>query len=205
MPKRTLTRGRLLAAAAPLAAAPLVGKLALEADAAPTAHDHSGQGSDRMPANHLEGSMGHAAMVGDEAPAVGGPNDLDDRLYPPPARPYRQGRVSEYQLDLDTREATLLWSWTEPGWYEPVIGDADYLPNGNVLVTRGHVWCYEFTPGHSALIELEPGTDRVVWRLDYDTQSNGIFRSERYDGCEIFSNAKYCPAVAARIAELRDL
>ena len=51
-----------------------------------------------MPANHIEGSIGHAAMVGDEAPAVGGPNDLDDLLYPPPARPYRQGRVSEYQL-----------------------------------------------------------------------------------------------------------
>lgn len=114
-------------------------------------------------------------------------------------------RVTEYRLDLDTLVATRLWTWTEPGWYEPVIGDADYLPNGNVLVTRGHVWCFDFTPGHSALIELEPGTDREVWRLDYDTQSNGIFRSERYDGCEIFSNGKYCPAVAARIDALRAL
>lgn len=114
-------------------------------------------------------------------------------------------RVTEYRLDLDARVATRLWTWTEPGWYEPVIGDADYLPNGNVLVTRGHVWCFDFTPGHSALVELEPGTDREVWRLDYDTQSNGIFRSERYDGCEIFANGKYCPAVATRIAELRAL
>ena len=44
-----------------------------------------------MPANHLDGSMGHAAMVGDEAPAVGGPTDLDALLYPPPALPYEPG------------------------------------------------------------------------------------------------------------------
>ncbi len=112
-------------------------------------------------------------------------------------------RVAEYQLDLATNEATLLWSWTEPGWYEPVIGDADYLDNGNVLITRGHVWCFDFTPGHSAIIELEPGTEREVWRIDYNTQASGIFRSERYEGCEIFDNAKYCPAVRDRIDALR--
>src|SRR6188472_1793086 len=82
MAKMRLTRGKLLAAAAPLAAAPLVGKLALEANAAPSAHDHSSHGGDRMPANHIDGSMGHAAMVGDDAPAVGGPTDLDALLYP---------------------------------------------------------------------------------------------------------------------------
>ena len=42
--------------------------------------------------------MGHAAMIGDEAPAVGGPNDLDALLYPPPALPYEPGRVREYTL-----------------------------------------------------------------------------------------------------------
>lgn len=114
-------------------------------------------------------------------------------------------RVAEFQLDLDTNEAQLLWDWTEPGWFEPVIGDADTLAADRVLITRGHVWCFEFTPGHSALIELEPSTGREVWRLDYNTQSNGIFRSERYDGCEIFQNSKYCPAVADRIAELQSV
>ena len=41
MAKTRLTRGKLLAAAAPLAAVPLVGKLALEGDAAAGGHDHS--------------------------------------------------------------------------------------------------------------------------------------------------------------------
>ena len=127
MAKTRLTRGKLLAAAAPLAAAPLVGKLALEAHAAPSTHDHSGHSHDRVPANHVHGSIGHAAMVGDEAPAVGGPNDLDELLYPPPATPYRPGRVAEYTLtatdvDLEVAPGVFFPAWvyngTAPG---PVI------------------------------------------------------------------------------------
>ena len=127
MAKTRLTRGKLLAAAAPLAAAPLVGKLALEAHAAPSTHDHSGHSHDRVPANHVHGSIGHAAMVGDEAPAVGGPNDLDELLYPPSATPYRPGRVAEYTLtatdvDLEVAPGVFFPAWvyngTAPG---PVI------------------------------------------------------------------------------------
>jgi hypothetical protein len=112
-------------------------------------------------------------------------------------------RVAEYEVDLTANTATLLWTWTEPGWYDPVIGDADYLPNGNVLVTRGHVWCYAFNNGDSGLIELDPVNHRPLWRLDYHSGSNAIFRAERYGGCEMFANGKYCPAVADRIAQLR--
>ena len=51
------------------------------------AHDHSSHATSLRPAaGH---AMGHAAMIGDEAPAVGGPNDLDALLYPPPALPVR--------------------------------------------------------------------------------------------------------------------
>ena len=139
MTKTRLTRGKLLAAAAPLAAAPLVGKLALEANAAPSAHDHSNHGDDRMPANHIEGSMGHAAMVGDEAPAVGGPNDLDELLYPPPARPYRPGRVSEYQLtatDVDLEVA--------PGVFFPAWVYNGTAPGPVVRATEGDLLRVEF-------------------------------------------------------------
>ena len=140
MTKTRLTRGKLLAAAAPLAAAPLVGKLALEANAAPSTHDHSNHGDDRMPANHIEGSMGHAAMVGDEAPAVGGPNDLDGLLYPPPARPYRPGRVSEYQLtatDVDLEVA--------PGVFFPAWVYNGTAPGPVVRATEGDLLRVEFT------------------------------------------------------------
>jgi FtsP/CotA-like multicopper oxidase with cupredoxin domain len=127
MTKSRLTRGKLLAAAAPLAAAPLVGKFALEADAASSGHDHSSPPEGRSPQNHIHGPIGHAAMVGEEAPAVGGPNDLDALLYPPPALPYRPGRVREYNLiatdvDLEVAPGVFFAGWvyngTAPG---PVI------------------------------------------------------------------------------------
>src|SRR5262245_2081925 len=91
MPK--LTRRRLLCATAPLAAA---GPLGSESAEAAGTHDHSAH---RTTASH-EGNarMGHAAMIGEGAPAVGGPNDLDDLLYPPPALPHRPGRVREYTM-----------------------------------------------------------------------------------------------------------
>jgi hypothetical protein len=100
MTKRRLTRGKLLAAAAPFAAAPLVGKLALDAGADTGGHDHSARG--RTTASHAGGATGHAAMVGAGVPAVGGPNDLDALLFPPPALPYRPGRVREYTLPRPT-------------------------------------------------------------------------------------------------------
>ena len=40
----------------------------------------------------------HAAHIGAEVPAPGGPNDTDALLYPPPATPYEPGRLKEYNL-----------------------------------------------------------------------------------------------------------
>ena len=127
MAKKRLTRGKLLAAAAPLAAVPIVGKLALDATAQAGGVDHSMMDMERMPASHAEGMMGHAAMIGEEVPAVGGPNDLDALLYPPPALPYEAGRVREYVLtatdvDLEVAPGVFFAAWvyngTAPG---PVV------------------------------------------------------------------------------------
>jgi manganese oxidase len=118
MAKSRLTRGRMLAATAPIVAAPLVGKLALEgrADAARGGHEHPGHGPDRTPANHLRGALGHAAMVGDEAPAVGGPTDLDALLYPPPPLPHGPGRVREYTLTATDTELEVAPGVFFPAW-----------------------------------------------------------------------------------------
>ena len=105
MSKTRLTRGKLLAAAAPLAAVPLVGKLALESDARCRGHDHSSHIDSRALVERERSAMGHAAMIGEEVPAVGGPSDLDALLYPPPARPYQPGRVREYITHRDRRRA----------------------------------------------------------------------------------------------------
>ena len=42
-------------------------------------------------------------MIGDEAPAVGGPNDLDALLYPPRPLPAQHRRVREYSSPRSTR------------------------------------------------------------------------------------------------------
>ena len=87
-----------------------------EAEAA--GHDH---GAHRSTTSH-EGSaaMGHAAMIGDGAPAVGGPNDLDALLYPPPALPHRPGRVREHTLvardeELEIAPGVFFPAWTYNG------------------------------------------------------------------------------------------
>ncbi|MEX0850532.1 MAG: hypothetical protein WD015_03425, partial [Gaiellaceae bacterium] len=120
MTKKSLTRRKLLAAAAPFAAAPLVGKLVLDGTAEAGGHDHSSHGQTRQPASHLPGTTGHAAMIGEEVPAVGGPNDLDALLYPPRALPYKPGRVREYTLtavdtDLEVAPGVFFPAWTYNG------------------------------------------------------------------------------------------
>src|SRR6185295_19025087 len=83
MPKK-FTRRRLVCAVAPIAA---VGPLARLADQA-SADSHQ----------HHHGAMGHAAMIGDQTPAPGGPNDLTALLVPPAALPHKPGRLREYTL-----------------------------------------------------------------------------------------------------------
>jgi len=116
MSKKTLTRGKLLAAAAPLAAAPIVAKLALDGRAEASPHDHSSHSHTRAPASHVHGAMGHAAMVREQAPAVGGPNDLDALLYPPPALPFERGRIREYTLTATDVELEIAPGIFFPAW-----------------------------------------------------------------------------------------
>jgi FtsP/CotA-like multicopper oxidase with cupredoxin domain len=55
-------------------------------------------------------------MVGESVPAVGGPHDLDDLLFPPPALPYRPGRVREYTLTATDRDLEVAPGVFFPGW-----------------------------------------------------------------------------------------
>jgi FtsP/CotA-like multicopper oxidase with cupredoxin domain len=131
MAKPRLTRGRLLAAAAPLAAAPILGKLAFgdEAAGADGSHVHGGV----MP-------LGHAAMVGEHAPAVGGPNDLDALLYPPPPLPYEPGRVREYHVRALDREVEVA-----PGVFFPAWTYNGTVPGPVLRATEGDTLRVNFT------------------------------------------------------------
>ena len=112
MPK--FTRRRLLCGAAPLVATPMLGKLALDGDAAASTRklqSHVG--------NH-PAAAGHAAMIGENVPAVGGPNDLDALLHPTPALPHEPGRVREYTLraidkDVEIAPGIFFPAWTYNG------------------------------------------------------------------------------------------
>jgi FtsP/CotA-like multicopper oxidase with cupredoxin domain len=113
MKKSGFTRRQMLAAAA--AATPVVAGLvaapSLVADHAPEGGQPSG---DHAAMGHE--AHGHAAMMGLAAPAPGGPHDLDELLYPPPALPHQPGRVREYQIVAVDREIEVAKGVTFPAW-----------------------------------------------------------------------------------------
>ena len=129
MPKRFTRRG-LFAAAAPIAAAPIVGKLAFGESAGATGHDHA---SHRAAVAETM-AMGHAAMIGDGAPAVGGPHDLDHLLYPPPALPAKPGRVRDYTLTAVDREIEVA-----PGVFFPAWTYNGTVPGPVLRATEGDI------------------------------------------------------------------
>jgi manganese oxidase len=123
--KSKLTRGRLLAAAAPLAAAPVLGKLAFNGDA---------EAAERHLQNHVHnhGPSGHAAMIGAQVPAVGGPNALDALTYPPEPMPYEPGRVREYTLRAIDKEIEIA-----PGVFFPAWTYNGTVPGPVIRATEG--------------------------------------------------------------------
>lgn len=110
----------------------------------------------------------------------------------------RYSRALELELDVPARTATVVWSWTEPGWFEPVVGDADRLANDNRLITQGHCDCCWWRGfgnpigNDSSIVEVEPATGDVVWRVDWPDEDAAAYRAQRIDGCDVFANARYC-------------
>jgi hypothetical protein len=111
-----------------------------------------------------------------------------------------QSRASEYEVDADTGIARLLWTW-EDDWYETTLGDADYLPNGRVLVTKAHPSCWSYGSG-SEIVEIDPLTGLAASRLSFAQPDAALYRAERIDGCDLFANAATCPAIADRVLAL---
>lgn len=103
-----VTRRGLIAGAAPLVAAGPLAKLALAEEPERLA-THEGH-------DHTHATRGHAAMIGAEVPAPGGPRDLDDLTYPPPALPHEPGRVREYRLFAKDVDVEVAPGVTFPAW-----------------------------------------------------------------------------------------
>jgi len=117
---------------------------------------------------------------------------LHDNGHQRPGELY--SRVLELELDLVGREARVTQDWREEGWYEPILGDADRLASGNVLVSRGRCWNFCGSGGVgdrlSNIAEFAPPGE-VVWKLEFG-EDQGVYRAERIDGCALFNNIAYC-------------
>jgi hypothetical protein len=104
-----------------------------------------------------------------------------------------QSRALRLELDEEAMTARIAFEWTEPGWVEPIWGGHDLLPNGNALVAIGHCRNCGAPAHNSALIELDPA-GKTVWRADFQTEYDTLYRAQRIDGCAIFANQQYCPS-----------
>ncbi len=108
MARSRLTRRQLLVAAGPVVAAvPLIGLAGAAAAQGGDELDHTG---------HEDGGFGHASMIGAEVPAVGGPDDLNALLYPPPVLPHEPGRVREYEFTAFDTDVEIFPGINFPAW-----------------------------------------------------------------------------------------
>jgi FtsP/CotA-like multicopper oxidase with cupredoxin domain len=104
--KQLVAGGLPLVAAAPLAKLAWPGAAQADESAAHLGHEHP--------------MLGHAAMIGEEAPAPGGPHDQDYALIPPRALPHQPGRVREYELvahdrTIEVAKGVEFAAWTYNG------------------------------------------------------------------------------------------
>lgn len=104
-------------------------------------------------------------------------------------------RGLEIVVDESTMTATQTWTWTEPDFYMPVLGDADYLDDGHVLLGIGATPCWGSDPDHpTSVVEVDMASGDEVWRVDASKDS--LYRAQRIHGCDAFDNARYCPELA---------
>jgi hypothetical protein len=115
----------------------------------------------------------------------------DNGMGRPSATKYT--RAVEYTLDHATRTARVSWSWTQPGWYEPIWGDVDRLADGRVSITHAHCEkCSSVTGQRTEIIVVDPTTNEVDWRLRFGSPHDAGYRSEWIDGCDLFHRVSTC-------------
>jgi hypothetical protein len=93
-------------------------------------------------------------------------------------------RAVEYKVDETAKTATLEWefpgtftvpdSWYTDKWYTPFWGDADRLPNGNILITGG----IRNPSVESRVFEVTKADGKVVWEFRFPPDF-GVYRSDR--------------------------
>jgi Arylsulfotransferase (ASST) len=95
-----------------------------------------------------------------------------------------RSRAVEYTINEDTMTLTLNWefpggadvpdAWYTDNWYTPFWGDADRLPNGNVLVAAG----IRSPTVESRVFEVTKADKEVVWEFRFPADY-GVYRADR--------------------------
>jgi hypothetical protein len=95
-----------------------------------------------------------------------------------------RSRAVEYVIDQTAMTMTLNWefpgsfsvpnSWYTDNFYVPFWGDADRLPNGNVLVAAG----IRSPSVESRVFEVTKSEGQVVWELKFPPDY-GVYRADR--------------------------
>jgi hypothetical protein len=92
-------------------------------------------------------------------------------------------RIVEYRIDQTALTATRTFefpgdftvdAWYQDDWYTPFWGDADRLPNGNILVTAG----VRSQSAASRIFEITR-EGKVVWELTFPTGGGGSYKAQR--------------------------
>lgn len=92
-------------------------------------------------------------------------------------------RAVEYKIDEAAKTATLVWefpgtfdvdTWYKTQFYLPFWGDANRLPNGNVLITAGR----RGTTVQSRVFEVTKQDGKVVWEFQLPLDF-GVYRAHR--------------------------
>ncbi|MCB9698757.1 MAG: aryl-sulfate sulfotransferase [Alphaproteobacteria bacterium] len=97
-------------------------------------------------------------------------------------------RILELGVPEEPGPVEVLRSFTEPGWYEPVMGGVDELQDGRWAITRAHCGgehCDHNDPeARAQLLVVDPDTSEVAWRLVFG-KGEGTYRARPVDPCEL--------------------
>lgn len=107
----------------------------------------------------------------------------------------KYSRAATFSRDSDDT-ATLLWEWTEPGWYEPDFGSIRKTAANSVVIGSGH--CTDCPPNDDSawILEVDIATGDALWRYDFTDKADTIYRAEAVDRCA-FPNLRYCAEAAS--------
>ena len=92
-------------------------------------------------------------------------------------------RLVEIQIDEEHKTAHEIWSYVAPDeYYTNIWGDADKLPNGDVLGTFGSM-THSFDSHDAKILEINEQGE-IVWKLDFvenDVYTYGLYRCDRFN------------------------